>query len=225
MPPEEKVRILRVRDAIMEVSRCHLVWGIFFPPLPPYPPPPPPSSKLAKSGTGRNSHSQIELLFSLLCQASLPRDFPNLTMGMALNLIEAVAAPKSNSDSKKRKRSEDSGSGSGSSSQYGSGSRQPRFDRTNESPRSHSMGSGSSYGPGSGYGPGYGSTHTGNRFQNQSYFPMRPRGSAVSVSSRGTMGSFSSSADRGGNNGGYRGGGGGGSGGRGPFRGRPWPRW
>jgi hypothetical protein len=151
---------------------------------------------------------------------------------MALNLIEAVAAPKPNSDSKKRKRSEDSGSGSGSSSQYGSGSRQPRPVRTNESPRSHTMGSGfaalnagSSYGPGSGYGPGYGSTYTGNRFQNQSYFPMRPRGSAVSVSSRGTMGSFSSSADRGGNNGGYRGGGGSGYGGRGPLRGRPWPRW
>jgi hypothetical protein len=106
------------------------------------------------------------------------------------------------------------------------------FSAYRHSPRSHSMGSGfgasnagSSYGPGSGYGPGYGSIHTGNRFQNQSYFPVRPRGSAVSVSSRGTMGSFSSSADRGGNNGGYRGGGGGGSGGRGPLRGRPWPRW
>ncbi len=97
---------------------------------------------------------------------------------MALNLIEAVAAPKPNTDSKKRKRSEDSGSGSVSSSQYGSGSRQPRPVRSNEPPRSHTMGSGfaasnagSSYGPGSGYGPGYGSTYTGN----QSYFPMRPR--------------------------------------------------
>ncbi len=149
---------------------------------------------------------------------------------MALNLIEAVAAPKSNSDSKKRKRSDDSGSGS--SSQYGAGLRQPRSVRNNESPRSHSLGSGfaasnagSSYGPGSGYGPGYGSSHTGNRFPNQSYFPQQPRGSAGSVSSRGTMGSFSSTADRGRKNGGYRGGAGGGSGGRGPFRGRPWPRW
>jgi hypothetical protein len=79
---------------------------------------------------------------------------------MALNLIEAVAAPKPNTDSKKRKRSEDSGSGSGSSSQYGSGSRQPRPVRSSEPPRSNTMGSGfaasnagSSYGPGSGYGP------------------------------------------------------------------------
>ncbi len=151
---------------------------------------------------------------------------------MALNLIEAVAAPKSNSDSKKRKRSEDSGSGSGSSSHYGAGMRQPRPVWNNESPRLHSMGSGfvasnagSSYGPGSWYGPGYGSSHTGNRFPNQSYFPLQPRGSAGSVSSRGTMGSFSSTADRGHNNGGYRGGGGGGSSGRGPFRGRLWPRW
>ncbi len=102
---------------------------------------------------------------------------------MALNLIEAVAAPKPNTDSKKRKRSEDSGSGSGSSSQYGSGSRQPRAGRSNEPPRSHTMGSGfaasnagSSYGPGSGYGPGYGSTYTGNRYPNQSYYPMRRLG-------------------------------------------------
>ncbi len=83
---------------------------------------------------------------------------------MALNLIEAVAAPKSNSDSKKRKRSEVSGSGSGTSSQYG---RQPRPARSNESPRSHFTGPGfaaanasSTYGPGSGYGPGYGYGHT-----------------------------------------------------------------
>jgi hypothetical protein len=151
---------------------------------------------------------------------------------MALNLIEAVAAPKSNTDSKKRKRSEDSGSGSGSSSQYGSGSRQPRPVRSSEPPRSNTMGSGfaasnsgSNYGPGSGYGPGYGSTYSGNRYPNQSYFPVRPRGSAVSVSSMATRGSFSSSVDRGGSYGGYRGGGGGSSGGRGPLRGRPWPRW
>ena len=85
--------------------------------------------------------------------------------------------------------------------------------------------SGNNYGPGSGYGPGYGSTYSGNRYPNQSYFPVRPRGSAASVSSMATRGSFSSSVDRGGSYGGYRGGGGGGSGGRGPLRGRPWPRW
>jgi hypothetical protein len=148
---------------------------------------------------------------------------------MALNLIEAVAAPKSNTDSRKRKRSEDSSSGSGNNSQYGSGPRQPRPVRSNEPPRSRSgsaaSNAGSSYDPGSGYGPVYGSTYSGNRYPNQSYFPMMHRGSAVSVSSMATRGSFSSSADRGGSYGGYRGGGGGGSGGRGPHRGRPWPRW
>jgi len=151
---------------------------------------------------------------------------------MALNLIEAVAAPKSNNDSKKRKRSEDSSSGSGTSSQYGSGSRQPRPVRSSEPPRSNAAGSGfaasnagSSYGSGSGFGPGYGSTHSGNHYPNQSYFPMRHSGGAASVSSMATRGSFSSAADRGGNHGGYRGGGASGPSGRGPHRGRPWPRW
>jgi hypothetical protein len=148
---------------------------------------------------------------------------------MALNLIEAVAAPKTNTDSRKRKRSEESRSGSGPTSQYGAGMQQPRPIRNTDSSRSHSMGTGygashagSSYGTGSGYGSGYGSGHRGNRFPNPSYFPLQPRGRAGSVSSRGTTGGFTGDADRGRNNGGYRGGG---SGGRGLPRGRPWPRW
>jgi hypothetical protein len=148
---------------------------------------------------------------------------------MALNLIEAVAAPKSNNDSKKRKRSEDSSSGSGTSSQYGSGSRQSRPVRSSEPTRSGSgpaaTNAGTSFGPGSGYGPGYGSTYSGNHYPNQSYFPMRHRGGASSVSSMATRGSLYSSSDRGGNHGGYRGGGASGPSGRGPHRGRPWPRW